>query len=57
MRVIIAGVPTDMADEYAARMIEQGKATPAPPAPPVPRAEKPKGKRKDVSEHEPKNAD
>lgn len=54
MRVIIAGVPTDMADEYAARMIEQGKAIPAPP---VPRAEKPKGKRKDVSEHEPKNAD
>lgn len=57
MRVIIAGVPQEVADDYAARLIEQGKAIPAPPTPPAPRAEKPRGKRKDVSENEPKDAD
>lgn len=33
MRIIIAGVPQEMADSYALRMIEQGKAIPAPAAP------------------------
>ena len=33
MRIIIAGVPQEMADSYALRMIEQGKAIPAPTAP------------------------
>lgn len=60
MRVIIAGVPQEMADEYAMRLLEQGRAVPAPPA--VAKSEssirpKPKGKRKDVSENEPKDPD
>lgn len=55
MRVIIAGVPEDMADDYAARLIEQGKAIPAPPISPAPmaapeaetpKAEAPKGKQR-----------
>ena len=54
MRVIIGGTPQEVPDSYAMRMIEQAQAIPAPPAP---RAEKSKGKRKDVSEHEPKDAD
>ena len=55
MKVIIAGVPEDMADDYAARLIEQGKAIPAPPISPAPmaapeaetpKAEAPKGKQR-----------
>ena len=34
MRMIVAGVPREYADEYAIRLMEQGKAIPAPiPAP------------------------
>ena len=57
MKVIVNGKPRDVAASYASRLIEQGKAVPAPPAPPVPRAEKPRGRRRDVSEHEPENED
>lgn len=31
MRVIIAGVPREYADAYALRLMEQGRAIPAPP--------------------------
>ena len=67
MRVIIARVPQEIADEYAMRLIEQGKAVlapPEPPEPPVPvqqtppaeKAERPKGKKpKDVNRNEPKD--
>ena len=34
MNVIIAGVPREYADEYAIRLLEQGRAIPAPPAVP-----------------------
>ena len=56
MKVIIAGVPVEIADDYAARLIEQGKAVPLPPSRPVPKA---KSKRRDeeLTGHEPKNAD
>ena len=34
MRMIVAGVPREYADEYAIRLMEQGRAIPAPlPAP------------------------
>ena len=34
MRMIVAGVPREYADEYAIRLMEQGRAVPAPlPAP------------------------
>ena len=55
MRVIIAGVPQDMQDDYARRLIEQGRALPAPHVKPVPvaapeeeppKAEPPKGKQR-----------
>lgn len=55
MRVIIAGVPQDMRDDYARRLIEQGRALPAPPDPSAPmaapeaetpKAEAPKGKQR-----------
>ena len=55
MRVIIAGVPQDMQDDYARRLIEQGRALPAPCVKPVPvaapeeeppKAEPPKGKQR-----------
>ncbi len=57
MKVIIAGVPREIADSYAARMIEQGKAIPAPPPPPVPRAEYAPAKKKGVSKDEPEKQD
>lgn len=58
MRVIVAGVQQEVADEYAARLIEQGKAIPAPPTAPAKKVEKSKGKRpKDVRADEPKDAD
>jgi len=34
MNVIIAGVPREYADEYAIRLLEQGRAIPAPPVVP-----------------------
>lgn len=56
MRVIYAGVPQEVPDSYALRLIEQGKAIPAPISP---RAEsKPKAKApKDVSAHVSKRQD
>ena len=67
MRIIIEGKAQEVADSYAARLIEQGKAVPAPPeparpaeaqsAPPpeTPKEGRNKGKRKDVTGNEPKN--
>ena len=52
MRVIINGAPQEMRDDYARRMIEQGRAMPAPPAPAAapeaetPKNDAPKGKRR-----------
>ena len=58
MRITIAGAAREITDEYAIRLIEQGKAAPAESAPTDARAEKPKGKRpKEVSADEPENAD
>ena len=62
MRVIHAGVAQGIPKEYAVRLIEQGKAIPAPPSPPAPISElapKAKGKRKDeeVNAHEPEKKD
>lgn len=45
MKVIIAGVPREYADAYALRLMEQGRAIPAPhevPEVPVPVMEEPK---------------
>lgn len=58
MRVIYAGVAQGIPKEYAVRLIEQGKAIPAPPSTSAPKSEKAKDKRtKGVSRHEPKNPD
>lgn len=56
MKVIIDGVTKEIADDYAARLIEQGRAAPAPPTRPAPKAN---GKRRDKEEtrREPKNTD
>lgn len=55
MKIIIAGVTQEVADGYAVRLMEQGKAIPVSSAP---KPEKPKGKRsKDVSAREPKDQD
>ena len=57
MKVLIGGIPQEYADGYAARLMEQGRALPAPPVPPAPKADKAKGVKKGVNEHEPKGQD
>lgn len=52
MRVIVGGTPQEVPDSYAARLIEQARAIPAPPAP---RAEKTRGKRKNSEANEVKS--
>ena len=54
MRIIYAGIAQEVPDEYAVRLIEQGKASPDKTVPPAPKA---KGKREDVKKHEPKRTD